>query len=81
MATKKQELSAGCLAKTANGEPIFVLRAQDIFAPEVVRTWAKLFAIVKTVGGPQPLDWYAKYQEALGVAAAMETWPTRKIPD
>jgi hypothetical protein len=39
MATK---LTDQCLAKVGDDEPIFVLRAQDRFAPTVVRVWIAL---------------------------------------
>jgi hypothetical protein len=41
MGTKKEELESttGCLAKAADDEPIFVLRAQDRLAPAAVYNW------------------------------------------
>jgi ribosomal protein L7Ae-like RNA K-turn-binding protein len=62
-----------CLQKVATDEPIFVLRAQDILAPEVVRAWARQ---AKEHGTPA-----VKVHEALALADAMERWPTRKYPD
>ena len=58
------------------GEPIFVLRAQDAFAPEVVRLWA-LTAGMR--GSPR-----RKVEEARKVAEEMERWQAAhgsKIPD
>lgn len=62
-----------CLAKAAPDEPIFVLRAQDKLAPEIVRAWA----IRAEAHGCAP----EKLREAYALAEAMEQWPTRKYPD
>lgn len=70
MATKHTDR---CLLKAADDEPIFVLRAQDKLAPEIVRAWAW---VAKNNG--LPLE---KYQEAVELAEQMERWPTRKYPD
>ncbi len=43
MATKEQGDS--CYEKAAPDEPIFVLRAQDFLAPEIVREWAYRAAV------------------------------------
>jgi hypothetical protein len=44
MATKAQELAglddkSSCLGRCTNDEPIFVLRAQDMTMPTIVRVW------------------------------------------
>lgn len=65
-----------CLWKAGDKEPIFVLRAQDKLAPEVVRTWA---AIAHTKGVP-----FEKVNEALKLASEMEDWAAQnrsKLPD
>lgn len=62
-----------CLAKVGRGEPIFVLRAQDRLAPELVRTWA---ALALAHGCPPE-----KVEEAQQCAIEMEKWPKRKYPD
>lgn len=62
-----------CLSKVSDDEPIFVLRAQDMFSPELVREWARL---AHEKGCPQ---W--KIDEAIAIAEEMEQWPTRKYPD
>lgn len=62
--------------KAADDEPIFVLRAQDMLAPTVVRDWA---ARAHAAGSPQ-----AKVQEALDCADQMDEWQnlnTTKVPD
>lgn len=55
-----------------DGEPVFLLRAQDRLAPMVVRAWA---AAAIDAGLPGMAD------EALRIADAMEQWPDRKVPD
>ncbi len=73
MATKAEELESGCLSKAALEEPIFVLRAQDILAPDVVRVWVQRAQELKTVSP-------AKIQEALDLADKMEAWKPRREP-
>jgi hypothetical protein len=70
MATKSTDM---CLQKAAEDEPIFVLRAQDMLAPAVVRQWANM---AKDHGCSQE-----KVMEAYALADRMEAWPTRKFPD
>lgn len=62
-----------CLAKVADDEPIFVLRGQDLLAPELVRRWAEL----AVCHGLSP----EKFDKALKIAADMERWSPRKYPD
>lgn len=70
MATK---LSNTSLAKAADDEPIFVLRATDPLAAETVRHWAA-HALYR---GVSPI----KVQAALDLADEMHAWPTKKLPD
>lgn len=76
LAGKERELTAagqGCLGKAADNEPVFILRAQDILAADLVDTWATQ---AKTLG----VDW-DKVREAREIAQAMREWPQRKNPD
>lgn len=73
MAIKSEELKSGCIAKAADDEPVFVLRAQDRLAPALVKAWADL---AKEHGCS-----IIKCQEAYDLAEQMEDWPTRKFPD
>lgn len=59
------------LAKVAEDEPIFVLRAQDLTAPDTIMAW-----IAKNPELPKD-----KLAEALRCAQAMRQWPKRKMPD
>ena len=65
-----------CLAKAAPDEPIFVLRAKDKTAPNLVRAWAVNAA---SLGTP-----YEKTRETREPAEAMEHWQKEngcKVPD
>ena len=70
-----------CLKKIADDEPLFVLRAQDVTAPVLVRFWATIVqAQYKKEGRTIP----AKVKEAEVLALQMEEWQkahTAKIPD
>lgn len=75
---KSEELKNqnGCLAKAADDEPLFVLRANDEFAPSQVRRWAACYAYGKRAGqgGVLTLAQQAKYDEAIALALQMEAW-------
>lgn len=75
MATKAVELNnpVSCFNKAAENEPLFVLRAQDKFAAELVDRWA---SILEAEGGNPE-----KVAEARKLAAAMRDWPNQKTPD
>lgn len=84
MATKAKEIDnyqdgTGCLGKAADDEPLFILRAQDATAPDLVRRWARqVMASSRGILTP-------KVKEALEIADAMVAWQARtgrcKIPD
>lgn len=74
MSTKRQGDS--CYEKAGLDEPIFVLRAKDALAPDVVRDWAMKAHLH---GCPE-----AKVNEALLLANQMEDWAKLnggKFPD
>jgi hypothetical protein len=54
-------------------EPLFILRAQDQLAAEVVRYWATLAEANGVRSG--------KVRDARRLADDMDSWPTRKKPD
>jgi hypothetical protein len=62
-----------CYEKAAPDEPVFVLRAQDVLAPSVIRFWADM-AGVRGVAR-------AKIEEAYALANQMEQYRFRKVPD
>lgn len=55
------------------GEPVFVLRGQDITAANKIDAWA---FEAKKVGAPAP-----KTKEAHKIADEFRAWPNRKVPD
>lgn len=62
-----------CLGKVKPGEPIFVLRAQDLTADGFVLDWANeahVHGLSKD-----------KEDHARQIADAMRRWPSRKFPD
>lgn len=64
----------GCLGKAAPDEPVFTLRAQDMFAADLVERWAILAS--ERLGKSHP-----KVEHAFEMAKAMRAWPTQKYPD
>ncbi len=73
---KIQELHGpSCLTAAADDEPLFVLRANDELAPQLVREWAESYYDMKKDFSfhltPQQ---HAKYTAALKLAIAMENW-------
>ena len=76
-----------CLAKVKEGEPIFVLRAQDATASDYVRDWARDLGISVAANSNIATDserfqrTKAKIAEANDLADRMEAWPDRKVPD
>lgn len=69
--------SDSCLQKVADDEPIFVLRAKDSLAPEIVREWVKLARLC----GKTPPE---KLAEAEELAVKMEKWGEQhesRLPD
>lgn len=63
----------GCLGKAADDEPVFILRAQDMLAADLVASWAMQANLVGC-------SW-DKVREAKLLAQAMREWPRRKNPD
>lgn len=71
MATKLDVLigvvkNEGCLGKSADDEPVFILCGRDLSAPVAVRAWA---ADARTRGVSA-----AKHGSALAVADEMDAW-------
>jgi len=63
----------GCLGKARDDEPVFVLRAQDMLAADLVEAWATQ---ANLLGCP-----WDKVREARDIAQEMREWPHRKNPD
>jgi hypothetical protein len=84
MMTKKEVLEAalrgeGALGKAADDEPVFVLRAQDCLAADLVDKWA-IFARVGMPSAGVEASGH-KINEAVQIADAMRNWPKHKQPD
>lgn len=62
-----------CLNKADEDEPLFVLRANDELAPDIVREWARMYDRQKRDEGMSPTQ-HRKHEEALQIADAMEDW-------
>ena len=63
----------GCLGKAHELEPVFILRAQDALAADLVEKWA-----IWARAADCPND---KVNEAFALAEEMRRWPVRKNPD
>lgn len=66
-----------CLAKVAEDEPIFVLRAQDLSAPLVIKMWVELQDMMNVIDP-------AKTNEARRLVREMYAWQAKhgcKWPD
>ena len=62
---------ASCLNKAAPDEPVFVLRAKDPIAAQVVRLWA---AMAHELHEPPKLN------EAMALAEQMDKWREERAP-
>jgi hypothetical protein len=70
---KHQEIAGpSCLTRADSNEPIFVLRANDELAPEIVRRWANLYISSKGVFASEKQ--IEKFKEAMALADLMEEW-------
>lgn len=63
----------GSLGKAADDEPVFVLRAQDDLAADLIEQWSNQAHLL---GCP-----WDKIREARLIAQDMREWPRRKNPD
>jgi len=63
----------GPLGKAAPDEPVFILRAQDMFSCGLVEAWA-------CAAEQRGVD-AVKVKEARQLAVKMRAWPKRRIPD
>ena len=71
----------GCLGKAHAKEPVFVLRAQDKFAPDVIEVWATMVA--RGAAGGVGFE-TQKVKKARALAHTMRAWQelnSSKVPD
>lgn len=73
MGTKLQELRSGCFAKAMDDEPMFVLLARDVHAPDLVQKWADNREHEIQMGR-KPASDMAAVAEARQSAELMRTW-------
>lgn len=73
MGTKNNPNPNDCYAKALPDEPMFVLLARDLTAPELVRDWAEIRE-VEVEDGIRPAEDRSLVTEARNVADAMEMW-------
>ena len=65
-------------------EPVFILRAKDVYAPSTVVVWAGLVSNSKCEGDEARARCHNKAQRALKDAEEMRDWQeqnTSKVPD
>ncbi len=79
MIKSRELVGPSCLTNAKDDEPLFVLRANDELAPDLVREWAARYATSKrsqsgTIGRDLTATQYAKRDEALLLANAMVIW-------
>ncbi|MGI9297124.1 MAG: hypothetical protein ACR2QC_04400 [Gammaproteobacteria bacterium] len=68
MGTKNKPGDYDCYANAEGDEPMFILLAREITAPDLIRSWVE----ARKAAGKD--DSEAMYAEALACAAAMEKW-------
>ena len=84
---KRDELAdpASCLNRAADDEPLFVLRASDPLAVNVVRDWCMTYYNRHEIGRPmrpndaEQLRRRKKWQSAVRLADAMVDWRDRNV--
>lgn len=75
MATKNNPGAFDCYEKAAPDEPLFVLLARDVTAPQLVEDWARRREELIGLGiKPDTPEERAQIQEARDCAAAMRAW-------
>ena len=81
---KKDEIADpnSCLNKAGDDEPIFVLRAQDVFAADTILAWADRYRRAHCPAGAWRSEKHRqKHNEAIDIVERFERWRERKIPD
>ncbi len=71
----------GCLGKAHDDEPVFILRAQDSLAADLVELWAIRAKTLMNDPASQKSSLWDKIHDAEQLADAMRRWPIRKNPD
>lgn len=66
--------STSCLNKASLDEPVFVLRAHDELASDVVRSWAMRYHKKHNQAGTLNFTRRHKFAEAMTLADEMDEW-------
>lgn len=82
MSTKVQNLlnPNSCWNKAADNESVFILRAHDPLAAELVATWAHRYKLAKGDWLRMTVEQRQKFNDALQVSADMQQWLEEDIP-
>lgn len=82
MSTKDKNIlnPNSCWNKAANNEPVFVLRAHDPLAAELVVMWAARYKLAKGDWLRMTVEQRQKFNDALQVAREMQQWQDEDIP-
>jgi len=79
------DLHDDILTKLQPGEPFFVLRAQDMLAPEIMQLWMDMFlrehAKVAGYTDEEKTRLQAKMDRVAETIRAMKDWPDRRLAD
>lgn len=67
-----------CLTNAGDDEPLFVLRANDELAPNIVRLWASLYMRKHMMAGSLTPARSDKWGEAIELAVQMEEWRDKR---
>lgn len=82
MAIKSEERVEGCFARAAEDEPLFVLRATDKLAPDLVRQWAEQYRqkhIKAGTSGRELARVILKHEDALQLAGEMQDYRDKLV--
>lgn len=74
---KRREIAVheSCLNRSHDDEPLFVLRANDSIAPDIVRAWVRRYGSRKRAEhGALTAEQQAKMAEANQIALDMKKW-------
>lgn len=77
---KHEKAGKGCLGRSHDNEPVFVLTGRDKLAAQVVEFWANLLLHTAEVEGQMCPEVIAKADDAHRVATMMRQWPVKRLP-
>jgi len=82
VSTKAENITnpTSCWNKAGNDEPVFVLRANDSSAPDLIIMWANMY-VSRRGWHLMSAEQQQKFRDALAVADAMRKWRIETIED